>query len=83
MFGRLGDTADYFDLIAGQRIDRGTIRLQVAAAISGRVQNVSGEPVADAAVTAWRIEFPQPGIRVWRQVRDASTNDLGEFRLHG
>ena len=51
--------------------------------ISGRVQNEFGEPAAEATVTAWRIEYPQPGIRMWRQVKDATTNDLGEFRLHG
>jgi protocatechuate 3,4-dioxygenase beta subunit len=83
MFGRFADESDYFEVMAGQRIDRGTIRLQVAAVISGRVQNETGEPVADATVTAWRIEFPQPGVRMWRQIKDASTNDLGEFRLHG
>ena len=83
VFGRFADTVEYFEVLAGQRIDRGTIRLQVAAVISGRVQNESGEPLADVAVTAWRIEFPQPGIRMWRQLKDTSTNDLGEFRLHG
>jgi Carboxypeptidase regulatory-like domain len=83
VFGRFADSVDYFEVLAGQKIDRGTIRLRVAAVISGRVQNELGEPVADASVTAWRVEFPQPGIRMWRQVQDTSTNDLGDFRLHG
>ena len=83
VFGRLADSIDYFEVLAGQRIDRGTIRLQVATVISGRVQDQIGEPVADASVTAWRIEYPQPGVRMWRQLKDTSTNDLGEFRLHG
>lgn len=83
VFGRFADASDHFDVVAGQQIERGTIRLQVAAVISGRVQNESGEPIAEAIVTAWRTEFPQPGIRTWRPVKEAPTNDLGEFRLHG
>jgi hypothetical protein len=82
VFGRFAAT-DYFEVLAGQRINRGTIRMQVATVISGRVQDQIGEPVADASVIAWRVEFPQPGIRMWRQVQDTSTNDLGDFRLHG
>jgi hypothetical protein len=60
-------------VLAGQRIERGTIRLQVATVISGRVQDEIGEPVADASVTAWRIEFPEPGVRMWRRLKDTST----------
>jgi hypothetical protein len=83
VFGRVADPIDYFEVLAGQRIDRGTIRLQIATVISGRVHDELGEPVADASVIVWRIEFPQPGVRMWRQLKDTSTNDLGEFRLHG
>ena len=83
MFGRFAEPVDQFELIPGQLFDRGTIRLQVASVISGRVQDGTGEPLADVSVIAWRLEFPQPGIRTWRQVKDTTSNDLGEFRLAG
>ena len=48
VFGGEPDPADQFEVIAGQRIDRRTIRLHRASVISGRVMDESGEPIAEA-----------------------------------
>jgi protocatechuate 3,4-dioxygenase beta subunit len=83
VFGGSTGEADQFNVLAGQRIDRGTVRLQRASVISGRVVDEFGEPISDASVVAYRIEFPQPGIRSWQAIKEVPTNDLGEYRIHG
>ena len=83
LFGRLTDQSDMFDVLAGQRIDRGTIRLSQAAVISGRVYDDAGETISSVTVTAWRIEFPLPGIQLLQWIKDVPTDDLGDYRLHG
>lgn len=83
VFGRLADQPDMFDVLAGQRIDRGSLRLSRAAVISGRVHDDAGEPILEATVAAWRIEFPQPGFRWLQLIKEVQTDDRGEYRLHG
>ncbi|HVQ41553.1 MAG TPA: carboxypeptidase regulatory-like domain-containing protein [Vicinamibacterales bacterium] len=83
LFGRMADQGEMFDVLAGQRIDRGTIRLSQAAVISGRVHDDAGEPILAATVAAWRIEFPQPGIRWLQLIKEVPTDDRGEYRIHG
>lgn len=83
LFGRTPDQGEMFDVLAGQRIDRGPIRLSQAAVISGRVHDDAGEPILAATVAAWRIEFPQPGIRWLQLIKEVQTDDRGEYRLHG
>jgi hypothetical protein len=83
LFGRLSDRGEMFDVLAGQRIDRGTMRLSRAAVISGQVADDAGEPILEATVAAWRIEFPQPGMRWLQLIREVRTDDRGEYRLHG
>jgi len=83
LFGRLSGQEETFDVLAGQRVDRGTLRLNRAAVISGRVDDDAGEPILEATVAAWRIEFPQPGIRWLQLIKEVRTDDRGEYRLHG
>jgi len=56
------------------------IRLKRGAAISGRVLDQSGEPVADARVS---LETPSNGSSDRRTVMSTTTDDLGEYRLGG
>jgi hypothetical protein len=51
--------------------------------ISGQVADDAGEPILDATVAAWRIEFPQPGIRWLQLIKEVRTDDRGAYRLHG
>jgi hypothetical protein len=76
-------TADPFGVSGGQQIDMRDLRLPRAGVVSGRVVDGFGDPVADVAVTAWRMDYLTPARR--RIVSRASfqTNDLGEFRAHG
>src|SRR5262249_50337753 len=57
------------------------VRLARGAAISGRILRSSGEPVVGARVRASRLD--QPDAKEQRTVWDATTDDLGEFRISG
>jgi hypothetical protein len=59
------------------------IRLVRAAAIAGRVFDTFGDPTPDAVVQAFRVIYPLPGQRAIDTQRQATTNDLGEYRLYG
>jgi hypothetical protein len=82
-FSLAAGTADPFGVSSGQQVDMRDLRLPRAGVVSGRVLDGYGDPVADIAVTAWRMEYLSPARR--RIVSRASfqTNDLGEFRVHG
>jgi Carboxypeptidase regulatory-like domain len=71
---------------AGQAIDDLEVHLQKGAAISGRLVDASGEPVADARVMAMR-RLDQRGVGSPRLMPaggpSQQTNDLGEFRVSG
>jgi protocatechuate 3,4-dioxygenase beta subunit len=56
------------------------IRLKRGAAISGRVLDQFGEPVADARVS---LEASSNGSSDRRTVMSTTTDDLGEYRLGG
>jgi hypothetical protein len=59
-----------------------TLRLRPSAVVSGRVLDAFGEPLPHAQVFAMaRIFFG--GTTRWRLVQSATTNDLGEYRIHG
>jgi len=72
-----------FEIRAGQRIDRGELRLPRAGVIAGRVFDSLGDPAAEISVTAWRLEYFGPGERNLASTRSVETNDLGEYRLFG
>ena len=56
------------------------LEMTPAGAISGRIRNRAGEPMANVSVTAQRYSYRE-GRRVLSDVQRAVTNDLGEFRL--
>jgi hypothetical protein len=58
------------------------IALPSAGVISGRVVDEYGEPVADAIVSAMRRQFISGERRLVTAGSTATTNDIGEFRLH-
>ncbi len=82
-FSLTSGSADPFGVSVGQQVDMRDLRLPRAGVVSGRVSDGFGDPVADIAVVAWRVEYLTPARR--RIVSRASfqTNDLGEFRAHG
>ena len=82
-FGAKPDGPATIDVTPRQKIDVGALALPRGGAITGRVVDSFGDAVADAAVTAWRVEFTMPALRRVLSVRSFQSNDLGEFRLYG
>jgi hypothetical protein len=82
-FGQPSANPGNITLQAGQRYDRGEMRLPRGGVITGRVLDAFGDPVTEAGVSAYRAEYIQPGVRRLYASRGAQTNDLGDFRLYG
>src|SRR5205085_1817725 len=59
------------------------IALPRGSAVSGRILDEFGEPVADASVSAMRREYASGKRRLVQSGRNSLTNDLGQFRLFG
>ena len=57
------------------------IKLAPNAAVSGRITDEDGDPVQGATVNASRFQFVM-GRRLLITSQTATTNDLGEFRIH-
>ena len=71
---------------AGQMSEAPPIALERGGAISGRVLDPSGQPLADARVSAMRRISPLATMGSSQLVpagQSAQTNDLGEFRVFG
>jgi protocatechuate 3,4-dioxygenase beta subunit len=71
------------ELREGQSIDRVDITLPRGSAISGRIADEFGEPLADATVTALRSTWSNGRRRLQPTGRTATTNDLGQYRIFG
>jgi hypothetical protein len=67
-------------LTAGQRMTGARIAMTPTGAISGRVMDASGEPIALADVFALKSSY-QEGQRFLTQVLSAKTDERGEFRI--
>jgi hypothetical protein len=82
-FGPTGRTTAVFEIKAGQEIALPDLRLARAGVIVGRVVDELNDPIADLSVTAWRVQYFEPGQRRVSAFKTFQTNDLGEFRLYG
>jgi hypothetical protein len=69
-------------LRAGQPAPDVVVRMVAAAAISGRISDSSGQPLANAQVQALKSTF-QGELRVLIPVQQVRTNVTGDFRLYG
>src|SRR5688572_13949349 len=69
-------------LRAGQPTPDLTVRMVAAAAISGRVSDSNGQPLANAQVQALKSSF-QGELRILVPVQQVRTNVTGDFRLYG
>ena len=69
-------------LTSGQRMTDLLFKLARAAAISGRVLDEDGEPVARAAIIPYRAS-KKPGNEERSDDEPTPTNDLGEYRIFG
>ena len=71
------------DLGEGQLLDKADITMPRGSAISGRIVDEFGEPVADAQVSAMRSTWVNGKRRLQAAGRSATTNDLGQYRIYG
>jgi protocatechuate 3,4-dioxygenase beta subunit len=71
------------DLSEGQLLDKADISMPRGSAISGRLVDEFGDPVADAVVNAMRSVWSGGRRRLQPTGRTAMTNDLGQFRIYG
>ena len=69
-------------LRTGQPAPDLTVRMVAAAAISGRVSDSNGQPLANAQVQALKSTF-QGELRILIPVQQVRTNTSGDFRLYG
>jgi hypothetical protein len=71
------------DLVDAQQMDKVDLALPRGGVLSGRVVDETGETVAEADVTAMRMQFQNGKRRLVQAGRNAATNDIGQFRIYG
>lgn len=71
------------ELLEGQKMDKADIGLPRGSVLAGRVADEFGEAVAEAEVTAMRLQFSNGKRRLVPSGRTGTTNDLGQFRIYG
>jgi len=71
------------ELTDAQLMDKADVALPRGSVLAGRVVDEFGESVAEADVTAMRMQFQNGKRRLVPSGRNASTNDLGQFRIYG
>jgi protocatechuate 3,4-dioxygenase beta subunit len=71
------------ELGEAQVMDKADVSLPRGSVLSGRVVDEFGEPVADAMVSAMRMQYMNGRRRLMNAGRTAQSNDLGQFRLYG
>jgi protocatechuate 3,4-dioxygenase beta subunit len=71
------------ELRDGQTVENVNFNLPRGSAISGRVTDEFGEPVADVMISAQRYRYIGGRRRLTPVSRPASTDDGGNFRLYG
>jgi hypothetical protein len=71
------------DLTEGQLLDKADFSMPRGSAISGRLVDEFGDPIADAVVNAMRSVWSGGRRKLQPTGRTATTNDLGQFRIYG
>src|SRR5215472_13696135 len=71
------------DLVDAQVLEKADVSLPRGSVLAGRVVDEAGEPVAEADVNAMRMQFQNGRRRLVPSGRNATTNDLGQFRIYG
>jgi hypothetical protein len=71
------------ELLDTQVIDKADLALPRGSAITGRVLDEFGEPIADAFVQALRYQYMNGQRRLMASGRGGTTNDLGQYRIYG
>src|SRR6187551_2409152 len=71
------------ELADAQAMDKADIALPRGSVLAGRIVDEFGEAVAEAEVSAMRMQFTNGKRRLMPSGRTGITNDLGQFRIYG
>ena len=71
------------ELADAQKMEKADISLPRGSVLAGRVSDEVGEAVAEAEVTAMRMQFTNGKRKLVPSGRTGTTNDLGQFRIYG
>jgi hypothetical protein len=71
------------DLVDAQVLEKVDVSLPRGSVLAGRVVDEFGDPVAEANVTAMRMQYTGGKRRLVPSGRNGTTNDLGQYRLYG
>jgi uncharacterized protein (DUF2141 family) len=71
------------DLTDGQVLEKADVALPRGSAVQGHVVDEFGEPVAEASVSAMRMQYSGGRRRLTPMGRSSVTNDQGYFRIYG
>ena len=71
------------ELTDAQVMDKADVALPRGSVLAGRVVDEFGEAVAEADVTAMRLQYQNGRRRLTPTGRNGTTNDLGQFRIYG
>src|SRR5260221_11719192 len=71
------------ELAEAQKMDKADVALPRGSVLAGRVVDEFGEAVAEADVTAMRMQFTNGKRRLVPSGRTGTTNDLGQYRIYG
>ena len=77
------ESGKQIELADAQALDKIDVALHRGGAVSGRIVDEFGEPVADASVSAMRLQYTAGKRRLVPSGRSSTTNDLGYFRVFG
>lgn len=71
------------EMLDAQVMDTADFRLPRGSAITGRILDEFGEPIADAMVQAMQHQFVGGRRQLVPAGRGGQTNDLGQYRIYG
>jgi len=71
------------DLVDAQVMEKADVALPRGSVLAGRIVDEFGEAVAEAEVTAMRMQFQNGKRRLVPSGRTGMSNDLGQFRIYG
>jgi hypothetical protein len=69
-------------LAAGAAKNDVVMRMTPVSAISGRIRDRAGQPIAGVPVRLYRYAYDETGRKKVQQAASAQTNDRGEYRLY-
>ena len=82
-YGQRGSTGGVpMTLAPGQSKTDIVMRMMAVAAVSGRIRDVAGQPVAGVTVQLFRFTYDEAGQRKVQRVTATRTDDRGEYRMY-